>query len=154
LAEDLKRFQTGQLVSARTYSAAVLIRRWLGRHLVPVSISAAFLLVLTTVSLWGLRRIIHERNMAKDRRNELILVQAKSSIDRDPAAGGEWMKTYPDDENDGEGLRGTALDANLAGVPKHFFRAAANTTVRYVALPQTADLMASAGRDRLIRIWD
>src|SRR5262249_40532685 len=74
LAEDLKRFQTGQLVSARTYSAAVLIRRWLGRHLVPVSISAAFLLVLTTVSLWGLRRIIHERNMAKDRRNELILV--------------------------------------------------------------------------------
>src|SRR5262249_46660680 len=32
MADDLLRFQTGQLVSARHYSPAALLRRWIGRH--------------------------------------------------------------------------------------------------------------------------
>jgi serine/threonine protein kinase len=32
LAEDLKRFQTGQLVAARRYSPLARARRWVGRH--------------------------------------------------------------------------------------------------------------------------
>src|SRR5215813_7176387 len=46
LADDLKRFQTGQMVSAHSYSRMALIRRWLWRNRTPAVIAGASLLVL------------------------------------------------------------------------------------------------------------
>jgi hypothetical protein len=93
LAEDLKRFQTGQLVSAHSYSRMALVRRWIGRYRLPVALAAAFLLVLALVGVTSLRRIVREKNRAEAAcaqaesqkwaaeasRNDLILVQARNS---------------------------------------------------------------------------
>jgi serine/threonine protein kinase len=49
LVEDLKRFQTGQLVRAHQYSASTLVHRWLRRNSLPVGIAALFLALLTIV---------------------------------------------------------------------------------------------------------
>src|SRR5262249_50216690 len=65
LAEELKRFQTGQLVGPYNYSLATLLRRWLWRHRAPLVVAAALLLVLAVGAVASFRRIVRERNHAQ-----------------------------------------------------------------------------------------
>src|SRR5215813_15455098 len=46
LAADLKRFQTGQLVTAHRYSAWTLVRHWAKRHRAMVASALALLLAV------------------------------------------------------------------------------------------------------------
>jgi serine/threonine protein kinase len=48
-ADDLKRFQTGQLVGAHQYSRGLLFRRWLRRNRAAVSVAAALISVLNRI---------------------------------------------------------------------------------------------------------
>ena len=41
LAQDLKRFETGQLVGAHRYTVGELMRRWLRRHRVAIGVATA-----------------------------------------------------------------------------------------------------------------
>ena len=68
LADDLRRFQAGQLVGAHRYSTRELVRRWLRRHRTAVTVAVAALLVLVVVSVVGIRQIVHERQHAEDER--------------------------------------------------------------------------------------
>lgn len=68
LVEDLKRFATGQLVGARTYSRRQRFRRWLGSHWKAVSAAVIMSLILSiggAVSLW---RIAEERGRTSEQR--------------------------------------------------------------------------------------
>jgi tetratricopeptide (TPR) repeat protein len=62
LADDLKRFQTGQLVGAHRYSASQRLRRWVRRHRAAVAVGAALAAVLAVTSAVSVRRIIIERD--------------------------------------------------------------------------------------------
>jgi serine/threonine protein kinase len=91
--EDLRRFQTGQLVRAQEYSSSTLMWRWVMRHRSPVTATVVFLIALTTMALFGIRRISRARDAADQQRaaavaqrNELILRQAKSSLVSDPTS--------------------------------------------------------------------
>jgi len=64
LAEDLRRFQTGQLVLSHRYSAGELVRRWAKRHRTVLPASAVFLAVAAVGGGIGLRRIFAERDRA------------------------------------------------------------------------------------------
>ena len=46
LAEDLRRFETGQLVSVHEYSTAALVKRWMRRHRAAVSVAVVMVVVL------------------------------------------------------------------------------------------------------------
>ena len=61
LAEDLKRFQTGQLVGAHQYSSWQLLRRWLGRHRLPVATVSVSVIALAVVGALSVRGIVNER---------------------------------------------------------------------------------------------
>ena len=68
LAEDLRRYQTGQLVGAHQYSSWALLKRWIGRHRAAVSVAAAMALLLAVggaVSFW---RIARERDRAEEQK--------------------------------------------------------------------------------------
>ena len=95
LAEDLRRFQTGQLVSAREYSRVALFGRWLGRHRAWVAVVTIFVALLFAGASIAFRRVLDERNVAEAKSNELLLVQARTSLERDPTATLAWLKTYP-----------------------------------------------------------
>ncbi len=58
LAEDLRRFQTGQLVGAHRYSTGQLVRRWLRRHRTGVAALAAAVIVGIMVGIFALERIL------------------------------------------------------------------------------------------------
>src|SRR5262249_43313042 len=80
VAEDLRRFQTGQLVGAHESSPYMLLRRWLQRYRLPVAIAASMLALLATTLVVSARRILRERSAAIARANELILLQAHSAL--------------------------------------------------------------------------
>jgi WD40 repeat protein len=64
MAEDLRRFQAGQLVGAHRYSAGELVRRWLRRHRAAVTTAAAALVALAVFGVYSFRRIARERDEA------------------------------------------------------------------------------------------
>jgi serine/threonine protein kinase len=69
-AEDLRRFQTGQLVGAHRYSLPQLLRRWLRRHRAAASVAAVAALVLIALGALSLRRIVRAEAVANERRAE------------------------------------------------------------------------------------
>jgi len=68
LADDLRRFQTGQLVGAHRYSLGQLVRRWLRRHRGPVAVAAVAVLVLLAVGGYALHGVISARAVADEQR--------------------------------------------------------------------------------------
>jgi tetratricopeptide (TPR) repeat protein/tRNA A-37 threonylcarbamoyl transferase component Bud32 len=68
LADDLRQYQTGQLVGAHRYSLGQLARRWLRRHRAAVAVAAAAAVVLIAVSGVALRRVVHAETVAQSER--------------------------------------------------------------------------------------
>jgi eukaryotic-like serine/threonine-protein kinase len=122
LAADLRRFATGQLVDAHAYSLGTLVRRWLVRHRLVVSVAAALVVVLVVSQALSLRRIVHERATAVAGRDALILEQAAAQLDRDPTATLVWLKRYPASGRDRARVSDLALEAAARGVARHVFR--------------------------------
>jgi tetratricopeptide (TPR) repeat protein len=65
MAEDLRRFSTGQLVSAHAYSSGALVRRWLRRNRAPVAVALGLLAVGAVAATLSVQRIVRERNRAE-----------------------------------------------------------------------------------------
>ena len=121
LTEDLKRFQTGQLVSAHPYSIYNLLRRWVRRNRLAVAVGAVCFLLLLAMGLVSGRRLIQER-LTEASRNELLLVQARSSQEKDPTAAVAWLKSYPANGANWQSARDLLVEAQSSGVAKHVIR--------------------------------
>lgn len=133
LAEDIRRFQTGQLVTARHYSTRTLMRRWIGRHRAGVAVVSAAVLVAIAMGAIGFGRVVEERNEARqqramaeraqahaeDRSHELVFLQAQSRLARDPTAALAWLKNYPLDGRRAERLPAMIDEAIAMGVSSH-----------------------------------
>jgi hypothetical protein len=65
LADDLRRYATGQLVSAHAYSTRALIRRWIRRHRAIVITASVMLMVLLAGGVFGFWRLANERDRAE-----------------------------------------------------------------------------------------
>ncbi len=65
LADDLKRFETGQLVGAHDYSTWALVKRWVGQHRAAVGVATVMALLLTVGGALSFLRITSERNRAE-----------------------------------------------------------------------------------------
>jgi tetratricopeptide (TPR) repeat protein len=68
LAEDLRRFQTGQLVGAHRYSLRQLLRRWVRRHRTALAVAAVASGLLVAVGVVAVYRIMSERTRADELR--------------------------------------------------------------------------------------
>ncbi|HUS64417.1 MAG TPA: serine/threonine-protein kinase, partial [Kofleriaceae bacterium] len=78
LADDLKRFQTGQLVGAHRYTLDQLVRRWLRRHRVAVTVAGVLLALLAATLVVSVRRVVAERDEANRQRSLARANQAES----------------------------------------------------------------------------
>jgi WD40 repeat protein/tRNA A-37 threonylcarbamoyl transferase component Bud32 len=129
LVEELKRFQTGQLVQAHEYSRRALAMRWILRRKHYVAAFVVSVLAITAVTTVSIRRIMRERDFARVQqaraeasRNQLTLAQARSALDHDPTAALAWLKTYPMSDATPPAVLELALDAESRGVARHVFR--------------------------------
>ena len=152
LADDLRRFQTGQLVSARRYSRWSLVGRWLRRHRVAVAVAAASVALLAAITTVSLERIVRERDRAEARTGELILAQARGSLDRDPTSAIAWLKSYPAVAPGWSAARILADDARHAGVARHVFVLSSDSPMELAFEADSRHLVAHT-EGRLLR-WD
>jgi WD40 repeat protein len=136
LAEDLRRYQTGQLVSAHSYTTWSLMRRKLVRNRAAVAVAAAGVLALGAVGVASVRRVVAERNIARNertraesalssaeqRQRQLVLLQAVTSLRKDPTAALAWLKLAPVSAEDRAQVVDVIDEAVAAGVAHQVFR--------------------------------
>jgi tetratricopeptide (TPR) repeat protein len=85
LAEDLRRYQTGQLVAAHHYSLSQLLRRWLRRHRAVLSVAGVAVIVMLVLGAFAVRRILRAEELAEARRAEADRQRAEADRSRGEA---------------------------------------------------------------------
>ena len=70
LAEDLRRYQTGQLVGAHRYSLGQLLRRWMRKYRTALSVAGVALVVLVVVAIVAVQRIVHSQRLELESRHD------------------------------------------------------------------------------------
>jgi eukaryotic-like serine/threonine-protein kinase len=118
LALDLRRFQTGRLVSAQVYSIRMLMKRWLRRYRAPVIVAAVALSILAAGGAVSMGRTA-ERDVARRRANQLVLTHARAALEQDATEALMWLRTYPEDGEDPVEARALAIEADSRGVARH-----------------------------------
>ena len=65
LADELRRFSTGQLVATHRYSTATLVRRWLRRHRTALAIASVATIVVVVLGVMYVRQLVAQRRTAE-----------------------------------------------------------------------------------------
>jgi WD40 repeat protein len=166
LADDMRRFQAGQLVTSHQYSPWALVARWLRKHRVVVGLSGTLLVALAVVGIVSLRNVVRARvaaeaarvqaesatRIAEAKTNSLLLAQARALLEVDPTAALAVLETYPDGGAGWDDVGGLASDAWSRGVAKHVLRGRGEF-LDVTASPD-GKWIAGAGADKRIHLWD
>ena len=166
LAEDLRRFQTGKLVSAHSYTAWSLLRKKLSQHRGVVAVAVASAIALGVVGVESFRRVVAERNIARSergravvsqsqaekRQRELVLLQAVTSLREDPTATLAWLKDYRIADEDRAQVLELVDEALASGVARHVFRPG-DWVFDAVFTPDGEKLLIAV-RDGVLRSYD
>ncbi len=170
LAEDLRRYQTGKLVSAHSYSTWALLRKKLSAHRGVVVMAVASAIALGAVGVESFRRVVAERNIAQQnsqvakdaqrdsekRQRDLVLLQAVTSLRKDPTASLAWLKPIANEKEladaDRAHVRDVVDEAIALGVARHVFRP--NDWVFDAAFTPDGSTVVAAVRDGSVRSYD
>ncbi|MBK9032363.1 MAG: protein kinase [Myxococcales bacterium] len=166
LAADLKRFQTGQLVTAQRYGTWRLLRRWVVRRRGYVAMAAIAGAAIAAVAIAMLVRVFDERRVAEARRaeaevaraaaeageHELIAAQARAALATDPTTALAWLKRYPIGAATAAPLRTLIDEAEAAGVARHVWPL--GDRPRGLALSPDGRRVAVGQSDGYVRVYD
>ncbi len=166
LAEDLRRFQTGKLVSAHAYTPWQLLSKKLRQHRGVALVAVASAVALSAVGIQSFRSVVAERDIARSersradlartsaeaRKRELVLVQAATSLREDPTAALAWLKLYQVQDADRMHVLDVLDEALALGAARHVFRPG-DWVFDSVFTPDGRTLIAAV-RDGRIRAYD
>jgi eukaryotic-like serine/threonine-protein kinase len=117
LAQDLRRFQNGQLVGAHRYTLTALLLRWLRKHRAMVAmVTAAF--TLAVIAGISIASVMSARRLAEARANRVLLAEVERSLSEDPARALNWLTEYPETASDQTRVQELAFAASQEGVPR------------------------------------
>jgi len=116
LAADLRRYQTGQLVSAQEYTYLDRLAKWGRRHRVVLSSALGALVVSVVVGVVGAVQVLEERSALRAATKELTLAQAKTEAVLDPTAAILWLRELPNVDGVGMQAKVVADEAIANGV--------------------------------------
>ena len=166
LAEDLRRFQSGQLVASHEYTRGELVRRFLKRNRALLSAAAIALVAITIIGGIAIAQVIGERDRARAARtraereraiaqlraDELTIREAKDVLARDPAAAIARLQSLSPGSSQLGAARVLASDARS----RRFGRVGKGHDGLIVAVAVSGDskTIATAGVDRTVRVWD
>ncbi|MEP7120303.1 MAG: protein kinase [Byssovorax sp.] len=166
LAEDLRRFQTGQIVGAHSYSRGELLRRFGRRYRAALSVAVAAIVVLTLLGAVSVRRIMAESTRAREkqasaeeaehrameRADDLTLVQARAAVERDPNQAIGWLKTLSPGFQRWPVARLIAADARAGGIAT-VLRAQPGA-VNDLSFSPDGKLLVTVSDDHSVQLWD
>jgi hypothetical protein len=113
LGEDVRRFLAGQLVAAHRYTPRQRVTRFARRHRAPLGVAALAMVSVAVLSWVSVHRIVHERDAAnaaraeaaagraaeqaerekaERRADQLIVMQARGLLDRNPTHAAAVLK--------------------------------------------------------------
>ncbi len=164
LTEELRRFQTGQLVAAHRYSRGELARRFVRRNRGPVVIAAAALGVLTLGGSLSVARVLTERDRARtaealalsaqralEHQNEnLVFEQARQALLHDPTRALAWLRELGRSTTRLAEAQALARDACALGVAR-LLRGHKDDVSH---LQHAGPLLLSASDDQHLRLWN
>lgn len=164
LAQDLKRFQTGQIVLAHHYSRKERVLRFIRKRRIPLLISAAAFAVVALVATFSIVGVVEARDQARHERDRtavaeqksteradgLTLVEAKAALSRDPLEALAWLKTLSPGFRRSRSVRWIAAEAMMRGVPR-LFRDAGGA-VNSTAFSPDGRWLAAASDDRKVYV--
>jgi WD40 repeat protein len=173
LAEDLRRFQTGQIVGAHVYSVGERLRRFLRRYRAAVAVTAVAVLVLLGVGTLSILRIMAERDRAErkqseaetaqhdaesarhqalERADELTLLHARISVDRDPNETITWLRSLSSGFGRWPAVRTIAADAQARGLA--VVLRGHSQTIGDVVFTHDGRYLITTSDDSTLRLWD
>jgi len=173
LAEDVRRFLTGQVVAAHRYTRRQMIARFAKRHRAPLSVAALAMVSLAMLAWIGVHRILVERDSANsaradaesqrsqvlkingqlvERADQLLITRARALIDSNPTESVALLKELrPTSPRMAEG-RAIAQAAVHRGVP-WAFRAEGEPLLRLV-VDAGVHHLAEVTSDGTLHVWD
>ncbi|MBL9099740.1 MAG: protein kinase [Myxococcales bacterium] len=157
-ADDLRRFQTGQIVGAHRYTAWELIVRLVKRYRTTLTIAAAALAVIVVVVVLSFREVREERDKAVAARAEAVsrldtisFEYARQRASDDPAAAIDLLAGLSPNA-DWRRIRQVAAEVDARGLPRVFHGHTAAVS-RAVFSPDSTRL-ATTSDDCTLRVWD
>ena len=158
MAEDLRRFQTGQIVRAHEYSPLELVRRFVERYRAAVTVAAVFLALLAALVVWGMRRVMTERDVAhtaqrraQDQADELLLIQARRDVENSPNAALASLRQLSPHFSQWSAVRTIAANAQAHGfatvLKEH------SQHINHLAFTPEGRLVSSSD-DKTLRVWE
>jgi WD40 repeat protein len=173
LAEDVRRFETGQIVGAHEYSVGERFWRFIRRHRAAVAATVAALLVLLGVGTASLLGVLEARDRAErkqaeaelarldaesarqqtlERADELTLLHARAAVDRDPNEAIAWLRSLSPGFPRWSAVRTIAADARAHGFAT-LLQGHTQTVNDLVFTPDGKHLI-TASDDHTVRVWD
>jgi len=173
LAEDLRRFQTGQIVAAHAYSWRERVLRFIRRYRSAVLVSSGAFLLLLVLGTAGVVSIMAERDRAEakqaeaeaarkdaerarqqelERADELTLMHARTSVDRDPNEVIPWLRSLSPGFSRWSAVRTIAADAQARGFA--IVLRGHTQTVDDVAFSRDGRYLITTSDDSTVRLWD
>ena len=166
MAEDLRRFLTGQLVGAHHYSRVDLLKRFARRNRAVLAVAGIALAALGTVGTVSVRRIMAERDRAELkqaeaeaasreatlRADQLTLVEARTAVERFPNKALEWLGTLSPAFAQWGSARVIAADAQARGLAR--LLRGHTKGVNFVTFSADGRWLATVSDDRTVRLWN
>jgi eukaryotic-like serine/threonine-protein kinase len=173
LAEELRRFAAGKLVTTHSYSTWTLIKRWAARHRVAVTVAASALVVLAGGGALAVANVMRERDAAEQARGEaerqraaaqharaeaegkfdtFVHGRARVTLDDDPSRSAAWLKHHSDRALGWPETVALAGEASARGLA-HELRGHTQDVEIVVASP-TGTHVATGSDDGTARWWN
>jgi len=173
LAEDLRRFQRGQLVGAHRYTPWERLLRFVRRHRLALAVAAAALVTLGVMAVLNHRHIVHERDLAQqeraraeerqaeaefaerlssERADKLALVEARHLVTKDPDEAFRLLDSLSPSFTQWGQARTLAADAAAQGLSLPL-RGHTHALNNLEFSPDGRELV-TASDDHTLRLWD
>ncbi|HEX8820544.1 MAG TPA: protein kinase [Archangium sp.] len=173
LAEDLRRFQTGQIVGAHQYSWRELVGRFVRRYRVAVGVTLVATLLLAGLGAMSFQRILEERNRAEHKQVEaegargdaerarqealaqadaLRLLQARNGVSQDTNGAITWLRRLSPGFSRWSAVRTIAADAQAQGFATPL--RGHSQVVNGLVFSRDGRWLVSSSDDYTLRLWD